>query len=157
MAVVVPKVEHINPFLAATVDTFSTMIGMQAAPGKPHIKQGSGVQYDISGVIGLSGEARGSVIISFPRLTAIKVVTSFLGEKVVSLDGDVCDAVGELANIIAGSAKKSLADFKVNISLPTVVMGEHHRIVEPKDVICMVIPFSCEAGNFDVAVNLQSS
>ena len=152
-----PKVEHINPFLSATAEAFSTMIGMTAEPGKPYLKKGSGISYDVSGVIGLSGEAKGSVIISFPRITAIKVVSAFLGEKVASLDDDVTDAVGELANIIAGSAKKNLTDFKINISLPTVVLGERHSIFEPKDVMCMIIPFTCEAGKFDVAVNLKSA
>ncbi len=156
MALTAPKVEHINPFLKATVEAFSTMIGMSPTPGKPYLKRGSGISYDVSGVIGLSGDAKGSIVISFPRVTALKVVSAFLGEKIISLNDDVTDAVGELANIIAGSAKKNLNDFNINISLPTVVLGENHNIFEPKDVLCMIIPFTCEAGNFDVAVNLKS-
>jgi len=72
------------------------------------------------------------------------------------LNDDVTDAVGELANIIAGSAKKNLTDFKITISLPTVVLGAEHSIFEPKDVLSMIIPFQCDAGKFDVAVNLKS-
>ncbi len=156
MAISPPKVEHINPFLQATCNSFETMIGMKAKPGKPSLKQGMGVSYDVSGVIGLSGEAKGSVVISFPKETALKVVSAFIGETVPDLNEDITDAVGELANIIAGSAKKNLVDFKINISLPTVVMGSEHSIFEPKDVLSMIIPFECDAGHFDVAVNLKS-
>lgn len=157
MSITAPKAEHINPFLKATRDAFTAMVHMNAEPGKPYINRGNGVHYDVSGVIGLSGEAKGSIVISFPRVTALKVVSSFLGEKVVSLNDDVSDAIGELANIIAGAAKKDLTDFKINISLPTVIIGQNHNIVEPKDVMCMVIPYKCEGGEFDLAVNLKSS
>jgi len=82
MAFTVPKVEHINPFLNATKETFSTMVNMEAKPSsKPYLKQGEGTTYDVSGVIGLSGDAKGSISISFPRTTVLKVVSEFLGEK----------------------------------------------------------------------------
>jgi len=156
MGIKPPKVEHINPFIQATIHSFETMIGMVAKPEKPYLKKGSGISYDVSGVIGLSGEAKGSVVISFPEETALKVVSAFVGETIDKLNDDVTDAVGELANIVAGSAKKNLTDFKITISLPTVVLGAEHSIFEPKDVLSMIIPFKCEAGNFDVAVNLKS-
>jgi len=157
MSLNAPRAEHINPFLKATIDSFTTMVHMTPQPGKPYINRGNGVHYDVSGVIGLSGEAKGSIVISFPRVTALKVVSSFLGEKVMSLNDEVSDAIGELANIIAGAAKKDLTDFKINISLPTVIIGQNHNIVEPKDVMCMVVPFKCEGGDFDLAVNLKSN
>lgn len=156
MTVVSPKVEHVNPFIGATIEAFKSMINMSAKPGKPYINRGSGVKYDVSGVIGLSGEAKGSIVMSFPKDSAMKIVSSFIGEEMKDLNADVSDAIGELANIVAGAAKRDLTAFKIQISLPTVIMGANHNIMEPKDVMCMVIPFTCEGGPFDLAVNLKS-
>lgn len=156
MPVATVKVEHVNPFLKATRETFATMIGIEVKPGKPSLKQGSGVNYDVSGIIGLSGKAKGSIALSFPRESAIQIVSQFIGEPLKDLNDDVVDAIGELANIVAGCAKKELVEFNVQISLPTVILGAHHQVKDPKDVLSMVIPFSSTLGTFDLAVSLKS-
>jgi chemotaxis protein CheX len=147
-------VEHVNPFLKATVETFSMMIGTQVKPGKPSLSKGKGISYDISGVIGISGDVKGSVTMSFPEDAAINIVSAFLGEKIDTVDDDTLDAIGELANIVAGYAKKYL-DFDISISLPTVIAGKGLIIREPPDVFAFIVPFSCEFGNFDIGVGLK--
>lgn len=132
------------------------MMSVEIKPGKVKLKQGSSLSHDVSGIIGLSGGAIGSVTLSFPRITALKTVSAFVGEKVVSMDENVVDAIGELANIIAGAAKKDLAQYNINISLPSVVMGENHQVKEPKDVIAMIVPFETPYGTFDLAVCFKS-
>ena len=62
------------------------------------------------------------------------------------------DAVGELANIIAGAAKADLQGLNVTISLPSVVVGTNHKVTTPKDIPSIVIPFSCTHGEFVVEV-----
>src|SRR5690606_21185875 len=116
------KVEHVNPFINATIETFKSMVNCEAKPGKVFLLKTGKVHFDVSGIIGLSGGARGTVALSFPRITALKVVTSFGGMKVLALDDIVTDAIGELANIVAGAAKKHLSQYKISISLPTVVV-----------------------------------
>jgi len=74
------KVEHINPFLKSTIDTFATMLKRKIIPGKVFLRvqqQNS----DISGVIGLSGDIRGAVVMAYPKQTALNVVSAFLGEE----------------------------------------------------------------------------
>ncbi len=150
------KVEHINPFIMATMETFKSMMSAEIKPGKVKLKQGSSLAHDVSGIIGLSGGARGSIAMSFPRITALKVVSAFVGEKVVTMDENVVDAIGELANIVAGAAKKDLSQYNITISLPSVVMGENHFVMEPKDVIAMIVPFETPYGTFDLAVCFKS-
>lgn len=150
------KVEHINPFIRATRETFSTMVHTDARPGRPCLRTGRELHADISGVIGLSGGAKGSVALSFPRIPALRMASSFVGEKIVSLNGDVVDAVGELANIIAGSAKRELEEYKIAISLPTVVMGDKYALTNTPDVIPMVVPFETDLGGFLLTVNFRS-
>ena len=73
------------------------------------------------------------------------------------MNDDVMDATGELANIIAGYAKRFLQDFKISISLPTVIRGHGLVIKEPPDVFSFVVPFECDLGNFDLGVGLKPS
>jgi chemotaxis protein CheX len=150
------KVEHINPFILSTMETFSKMVGIPAKPGKIQLKQESGLSYDISGIIGLSGGAKGMIALSFPKETAISVTNKFVGTDSKDLNDDIVDAMGELANIVAGNAKKGLSEFNIMISLPSVVMGEKHQVKEPKDVFSFIVPFTTDLGNFDLAVSLKS-
>jgi chemotaxis protein CheX len=150
------KVEHINPFVRATMETFNSMVKIEAKPGKPVLKKDTKLHADVSGIIGLSGGAKGSVALSFPRITALKSVSAFGGMKVLALDDLVVDAIGELANIIAGAAKKDLSQYRINISLPTVVLGEGHELGGPKDILPMVVPFETGLGGFNLLVSFKS-
>jgi chemotaxis protein CheX len=150
------RVEHINPFVVATMETFRTMMKTEIRPGKVTLKKDSKLLSDVSGIIGLSGGAKGSVILSFPRIAALKVVSEFVGMKVLALDDMVTDAIGELANIVAGAAKRDLAQYKINISLPTVVIGAGHEVGGPKDIIPMLVPFETPFGEFSLIVSFKS-
>jgi chemotaxis protein CheX len=156
MAATTVKVEHVNPFVTSTMETFSKMVGIEAKPGKLQIKKGSGSDYDITGIIGLSGGAKGMVAMSFPAASAIAITNKFVGMSARSLDKDVVDAIGELANIVAGYAKRGLSEFNISISLPSVILGTGHQVMEPKDVFSFIVPFETPMGGFHLAVSLKS-
>lgn len=150
------KVEHINPFISATMETFRSMVRTEVTPGKIILVKSGKTLFDISGIIGLSGGARGTISLSFPKLTALKTVSGFIGEKVVTMDDTVKDAIGELANIVAGAAKKDLAQYKISISLPTVIIGDGHEVQGGKDVIPLAVPFESALGTFNLLVSFKS-
>jgi chemotaxis protein CheX len=150
------RVEHVNPFIQSTIETFKKMVGIEAKPGKLVLKNDSGLGYDISGIIGISGNAKGMISLSFPKETALSVTNKFVGTAHTEISDDIIDAIGELANIVAGYAKKELVSLNITISLPSVVMGENHKVREPKDVFSFVVPFTTELGGFDLAVSLKS-
>jgi chemotaxis protein CheX len=138
------------------METFKSMLGVELKLGKVRLKNDTKVTHDISGIIGLSGDAKGAVALSFPEVVAFDAVSKFIGEEIKEMNADVTDATGELANIIAGAAKKDLTDFSIGISLPTVVTGRGHSVFEAKDVLSMLIPFTYESFTFDLAVALKS-
>jgi chemotaxis protein CheX len=137
------------------METFTKMVGTEAKPGKPILKQDARLDYDISGIIGLSGKVIGTVALSFPQATALAVCNKFMSADLKEMNGEILDAVGELVNIVAGNAKKSLSEFSIEISLPSVIVGKNHRIVEPKGSVGFVIPFASAFGNFHMAVSLK--
>lgn len=149
--------EHINPFIVSTMETFTKMVACEARPSKAMLKKDSQLDYDISGIIGLSGKIIGSVAMSFPEATAIAVCNKFMAADYAALNDDILDAVGELVNIVAGNAKKGLTEFDIEISLPNVIVGHNHRIIEPKGALAFVVPFTTPFGGFHMAVSLKAT
>jgi len=122
------KAEHINPFLRSVVDTFSTMLNCEARRGEMRLNATGQMPYPISGVIGLSGKAVGTVVINLSEEVALQAASAMLMMEITQLDDDVLDAVGELANMVAGAAKAELKEYDLSVSLPTVVTGSDHDI-----------------------------
>ena len=149
-------VAYINPFIVSTIETFKKMLNSDAKPGKVQLKSESAFTYDVSGVIGLSGEAQGSICLSFPKLIALKVVSTLVGSDIKIIGPEVSDAIGELANIIAGNAKQHLTQFNLSISLPKVIMGKDHKIASQRGIPTIMVPFDCALGNFAMEVSLKT-
>jgi chemotaxis protein CheX len=151
------NVKYINPFITATQGVFQTFLQTPVTTGKPYLldrtkEQGS---WDISGVIGLAGEVLGVVVVSFPTVLAVKLVSVLENREVTIIDDSVIDLVGEVINIIAGNAKKDLEDLKIAISLPTVVRGSRHSFPGISGAPMVAIPFTCDKGEFSLHVSMK--
>ncbi len=150
------NVEYINPFVLSVINVFRTMVGIELQRGDPFVKRGFQPRHDISGIIGLSGKAKGTVVLCLEREMALTTTAALLGMKPDStqITADVIDAVGELTNMIAGGAKAKLAQFEMSVSLPTVITGRGHCIEFPSGTNPICIPFDCSIGILDVEVGL---
>ena len=85
----------------------------------------------------------------------MKATSTLCGKELTELDPDVMDAIGELTNIVIGSAKKYLTDFTMNISLPTVIKGDRLVNKEPPNVFAFIVPFKTKFGGSDLGVGLK--
>lgn len=148
------KVEYINPFVTSTTAVFATMLDCQITRGEPFVKQGSQPHHEVSGIIGLSGKAKGMVVLSLEREVALAATAVMLEENLEAIDADVVDAIGELANVIAGGAKAKLEQFALSVSLPSVVIGTTHSLEFPSRVTPISIPFACSWGGVILDVGL---
>jgi chemotaxis protein CheX len=66
----------------------------------------------------------------------------------------VCDAIGELTNMVAGSAKAELDEYQLSVSLPNVVTGVDHDIRFPTNVTPLCVPFATHWGPLSLEVGL---
>lgn len=148
------KVEFLNPFVLATCDVFKTMLGCTLTRGPLSVRNEHTPAYEVSGLIGLSGDYRGMVVVSVGRDTAYSVAEAMLGARPNQVNADVMDAIGEVTNMIAGAAKSQLAEFRLTIGLPTVICGRGHSIAFPSEAQPFVIPFDCDMGPVSVQVGL---
>jgi len=149
------QAKYINPFLKASMNLFKEYLGLQAESGKPYLLGDPQDLEAISAIIGLAGDTRGAVVLSFSRETAIAIVSKMAGHEIKVLGNEVLDGVGELVNIIAGNAKQDLLDFRIEISLPGVVTGKSYKIHWPEGIPVVAIPFKTELGPFTVSVSLK--
>jgi chemotaxis protein CheX len=138
--------QYIQPFIKVCETVFCDFCKTEVKAGRVFFveKEEFSQDWDISGVIGLSGEARGAVAISLRESTALRITALLTGEEKQKIDSDATDAVGEIINIIAGNVKKHFEDnLRIRISLPTIVTGKSHTIVWPSGKTrIMSIPFS---------------
>lgn len=151
--------DWVNPFILAVDEVLNEILNVKPKLSKPYVKQSDEPLFDISGIIGLTGEAVGSIAFSLPKKTALNIVSKFIGEEVLGLSADTRDAIGELTNIIAGRVKKIFYEKKIHIkiSIPNVIVGKEHTISSTKGTSTIVIPFECELGDFAIQVSLKKA
>jgi chemotaxis protein CheX len=101
-------VKFINPFLKGTLEVLKKMAFIEPLPGKPYLKQTSLAGGDVSGIIGITGDAIGSLAISFTEPCICDICSRMLGESYSEANQDVFDAVGEITNMISGVARTYL-------------------------------------------------
>jgi chemotaxis protein CheX len=147
-------VHFINPFLEGTVDVLKTMAMLEPIVGKPYVKKDNRAKGDVSGIIGMTGSARGSLALSFTEKSILRIVSNMLGEEYMEINDEVRDAVGEITNMISGVARKKLESQGYNISaaIPTVVSGKNHTIIHVLGGPSIIIPFN--VGNGAVYVDV---
>jgi len=148
-------VRFVNPFVSAVRNVFHTMLGVEVKIDKPYIKSDNEALADVSGIIGFSGDATGCLVLSFPRKVAERTASKFAGTEITEAHPDFPDALGELANMIAGNAKKDFEGVHISISLPSVVVGENHRISKSNAFPRLVIPCETPLGRFFLEVAMK--
>ena len=151
------KIEYINPFVESVVTVFRMMLNVEVRRGALYLKDGFQPSEEITSIIGLSGMAKGSVLVGVSREVAMAVTGILLNEPCTAIDSNAIDAVGELTNMIAGSAKAKLEELNMSIGLPTVVVGRNHSVVFPTGVQPIGIPFESSIGPICLEVSLVDS
>lgn len=142
----------ITPFMESIQNVFSMMLQLPVTFGEPVVKTESASAYDVSGIIGMSGDVTGSVVLSFPKETAERVVAIFTGEELPVEHEDFADAIGELVNMVSGGAKGMFQKKHSAITVPSVVIGKHHTVSRPKGVPCISIPCETDCGVLSIEV-----
>ncbi len=134
----------------ATKDVFSTMIMMHIEGHSPQFGRGEGIASNISSMLGLGGDIRGMLAVHCSEEAATGITSSFLGMEVSEIDEDVKDAVGEIANMVAGNLKVYFAnqDIDIQLAIPTSVIGNSYRTSGILGANRITVPFGSEVGGF---------
>ncbi len=147
-------VKLINPFINATINVLEMMAFVTVSAGKPYVKTDNVAVGDVSGVLGLTGIANGTISVTFEEKCILSVVSNMFGETMDELNSEIADAVGELTNMISGQARKELEQIgKVfKVAIPSVVTGRNHSIIHYSEGPKIAIPFFTDDGEFTIEV-----
>jgi CheY-like chemotaxis protein len=127
------------------------------APGAPGAGAGTAESRNVVfGVITVAGDLQWSVTLGFEQSAAEGVASRFAGCPISSDDPDLGDAIGEIANIVAGYIKRLLRDRGVQVthSLPTVFSADRIRLLVQRGhfTIADRVDFHSEVGRFWISV-----
>lgn len=147
-------VRFINPFMGGIKSVFSTMLNTEIMISKPRLKARDEPHPDVSAIIGFSGEALGSVALCFPVRTAVSAASKFAGVTITPDHPDFGDALGELANMVAGQAKSKFEGVNITISLPRVIAGKNLQLLDSKSAPVLILPCDSELGRFATEVSM---
>jgi chemotaxis protein CheX len=141
----------IAPFVEQLLTTFQTMLSFEPKAGDIFDGMKKEIPSDITGTIGMTGDITGTVSLRFSRELALRVASKLVGENIVAVNNEVKDAIGELANIVAGGAKGFFRkEKKINykIAIPTVIMGNSHTVAYSSGILSRVVPFTLDDFTF---------
>ncbi len=116
---------------------WSTLIDVPIQPG-----DGAAPSEDltVTGIVNIDGAFHGAIFVRCPfALASLLTTAMFQGDGEPTFE-DVCDALGELTNMVAGNVKALLPQPSV-ISLPTVASGSRYEISVVGTHVVATVPF----------------
>ena len=151
-------VQFINPFVEGVGGVFQTMVGVMPKRCPMKVSDGNGSGAALTSLVGLSGaQMQGMVVMRFPRLTALGIAARMLGTSRAATGAEVIDAVAEIVNMVAGSAKVKFAcDPPLELGMPTVVEGNDYKVNYPRGCAGLEVPFESAAGRFTLELTFES-
>lgn len=146
-------VNYINPFIEAVDSVFATMLQLHPKRNGVRVSNTQPNSPSLTSLIGLSGQVSGVVALRFPPPTAHKLAGRMLASSFSETNEEVIDAISELVNMVAGSAKAKFDfDPPLELGLPTVVDGAGYKLKYPSKSVWLEVAFSSEAGDFSMEV-----
>jgi chemotaxis protein CheX len=150
--------ELVKLLIADIREVFSTMVGMEDLLHLPSlIEPMTHFEDCVTAMIGLAGTYSGMVNVHTPKALALQITSSMLGMDVEEMNEDVSDALGEIANMVAGSFKQHLTrcGADTRISTPSVVTGSDYDVSTGTARDSITLRFMTDDSWFIVAITLH--
>lgn len=152
------EMEYLNSFINNTVNVLNTTASVEAVFKEVYFTNDFRIFGDISGIIGLSGEAEGILGITFYWPLAKMIIAKMMGIDEEHINADLIhDGVAEIINMISGSTKKDFVGkpYHFEISLPSVIVGSGHQIGHAENTPIAVMIFEMNFQYFALQVCLK--
>lgn len=153
--------DQLNAFVTPSVEVMEKLARISTAVGTLR-KQRCIIPPDtLLVLIGVEGDLNGEIVFQFDTPILKEILTSLLGETPSSLIDPIClDAMGEVANIIAGNATGKLEGLglRTTITPPRVLIGRDlsgplKNRIDEKEVV--VIPLHSAHGEIGISIFLE--
>jgi chemotaxis protein CheX len=138
----------------STREVFEKMILITLSSGIPIEGDALRPRSNVVATVSFAGVESGIVAFYSTMETACTIAGRLLGMDPADVNGDMPDAIGEVANMIAGALRTKLTDSGVPcaISIPTVTVGSDFYTKYVSDVRRILCPF--KMGEQEIFVEL---
>lgn len=139
----------VDELVLGTKDVFSTMLMMEIEAEESSDRP-EDIIANVAGMIGLGGDLRGMLSVHCPGEVAKEITGALIGMEVTDLDDDVKDAIGEIANMVAGNIKISFerAGIAVELAIPSSIIGKSFRVCGFSGATRCLVKFSTPGCSF---------
>jgi chemotaxis protein CheX len=136
--------DMVPDLVTATHEVFETMVGQPLQHESPVEGEALRPQSNVVACVGMAGSVSGCVAIYSTKDTAFVIAASLLDMPPDEVNGEMVDAIGEIANMVAGSFRTRLTDsgHPCDITVPTVTVGSDFYTSYVKSVERMMCPFT---------------
>ena len=136
-------------------DVFLAFLAMEVFPGpaieKPSFDPYEPPETDVTVVVGFSGAVNGGIHLCCPLAVALRLSSSMAGETFNDMQGEASDALGELANMIAGGVQTSLSSQgEIHLTPPAMVTETQLGMDYQEDFSSFKQYFKVDEGPFFV-------
>lgn len=145
--------KDIEVFIVGIKHYFRTSTEKEIIVETPYLVSAKSITVsDYTGIIGISGDRKGFVLVTAPA-EMLRFLVLSLGEEDAT-DDLINDVIGEVANTISGNARRSFGPGFM-ISVPMIVQGQPNRIGSSRDTYGYVIPSRWNSFPFQLMVSLK--
>ena len=126
-----------------TKETFEMMIPIPLSIGKIAARPREDLVDCVSAIVGIAGSLSVLVDVCCSQEAALKISTALLEEDMLEINHEVLDAIGELANLLAGAMKGKLATQggRLELTVPFVITGDRYTVKWPVNSVAVEVPF----------------
>jgi len=148
--------QQVNAFIEPAIQVLERMAGINARVGQLRRQGDPSQPAAVVVMIGIRGDLTGTILFRFPTDLARRIVQNLTKDErsIDEIDAGVKDALGELANIIAGNATGNLARLGIRAvpTPPVIVMGTDVKLVFPDIPQLIVVPLVTQIGAIEMDV-----
>lgn len=145
--------ENLEVFVDGLTNYFDKTTSSLAKVSTPFLIQDIN-QYlsDYTGIIGISGNHKGSVFFTAPRIMIVKLISEI--GVLTTREDKLMDLVGEISNTISGNARRTFGD-QFMLSTPIVLKGKTEQLHVSDVTNIYVIPVVWKSMTAHLIINLN--
>ena len=135
--------DMVPDLITSTHEVFDTMLGQRLTSDPPTMGEALRPRSNVVACVGMAGSVSGLVAIYSTMDTANVIAAGLLGMSPDELNGEMVDAIGETANMVAGSFRTRITErgISCDITVPTVTVGSDFYTSYVSNVERMMCPF----------------
>ncbi|MBF0622273.1 MAG: chemotaxis protein CheX [Magnetococcales bacterium] len=147
--------EELSNFIIQAVNDiflafFSSKVSAGPALVKPDFTPYEPPSTEATAIVNFNGAISGGIHLSSPLHVAVRLAGALAHEEFHEMNEEACDALGELANMIAGGVQTGLNDSfeDINLTPPTIIFGSDYGMAYKSNLSSVKQYFTSESGPF---------